>query len=380
MSTVRNFVAFLNKMQYTVSINKNKIKKEDTFMHEIMNKYRSKMVTEGIIKSVLYALPVAFIALAIATLVFWFVGFEMVWIAAIIFAGAMAVVSPVLYFVAFRPDDKKVAKRVDKDLGLDERMLTMFEYRGSNDVMICAQRANAVSALRASSGKKLTAAILSTALIVAVAATFIVGAGTTTVSALSATGIIPSGKALFAEAPAAPATYTITYTVQGTGRIEGLGDYEGNTVSQTIIEGKSAKSIRAVPGTDEEGEWYFAGWSDGSTDPYRADRDVSSDITLVAVFELVEPDDGEDPYDKTPQYPVPPTAGSDGGGSSDSGDGGGAGGESNPNNQVIDGQTFYGGENYENAYNDAMAGLGGDSGLSDAIGNIVGDYAGGIQH
>ena len=360
-------------------------------MQEIMKKYRSRLITEGIIKALLYAALFALSALAVSALVFWMIGFELVWVAAIIFAGVLVVSAPVLYFAAFRPTEKSIARRMDKDLGLDERIVTMLEYRGSSDVMLCAQRANAVSALKKSNGKKITLAVFSTALIIGLASAFVIGAGTTTVSALTATGVIPSGVELLEGKPEEPAKYKITYVVSGTGLILG-------TLEQEVIQGENATSVIAVPGVDDEGEWYFVGWSDGVTDPYRVDKNVSSDITVVATFALVGAEEDFEIGDSSPQIPLPPgeNEGDENGPSSDQepipggetepgmdGNGPGGtegGGQSSPNNQVIDGETYYGGSTYDNAYNDAQGEMEDNDNISDKVIGIVGDYAGSIQH
>ena len=193
-------------------------------MQELMKKYRARLVKEGIIKAALYAAVAAFASLALCTVIFWFTGFDKIWIGAIVFAVVLLAVAPVVFFAFFRPTEKAVAKRIDKDLGLDERMVTMLELRGRNEVIACAQRANAVSVLRAAGNsgvKKIAITVGSVALFVGIGVSVFLGAGMTTVSALSATGVIPSGKDLLSGAGAAKEVYTITYLVEGVGKIGG---------------------------------------------------------------------------------------------------------------------------------------------------------------
>lgn len=407
-------------------------------MQEILKKYRSHMIKEGILKSLLFGGIGAFAALAISAIVFWMADFRLVWLVAVIFAGVLLISTPIIYFAAFRPTEKSVARRVDKELGLDERVLTMMEFSGRNDIMACAQRANAVSVLRGAKYKKLTLAVCSVAVISALAITFVVGAGMTTVSALSANGIIPSGKELLSGGPKVPETYTITYKIEGTGTINGdvdpvitQSDIDGFVKSddykyvsettkallidsnktleekieeieksetikeelmylpsayvQTVTEGQSAKSIIAVPGTDSKNEWYFAGWSDGSVDPYRLDKFVTEDITLTATFMSVENDgsgleedmadelpgtvsdseenNGDGPSDE-PVKPVDP-------GEKEPSDG--AGGQTNPSNSVIDGQTYYG-DVYGDASEQAKSEMNGNDNIPDDLKDIAGDY------
>ncbi len=365
-------------------------------MHELMNKYRAQLVLEGWIRSFLYAVLAALCCVAVSAVVFWMVGFDMVWLLAVIFAGVAVITAPVLYFVMFRPTEKSVARRVDRELGLDERMVTMLEFRGSEDVIISAQRAEAVSLLKRSGAKKLSFAAVSAALVVGLSVAFVVGAGTTTVSALSANGVIPSGSALLAGEEVPPDVYTITYKIEGSGTIQGL-DFDENgelILSQQVTEGTTAGAVRAVPVTDEEGEWMFAGWSDGVDSAYRADKGVDCDRTLTAVFILVEEDGIEAEQDGSGKLPVPIGDGGSGpggdpgkpGGDGEEGDedgdapgdkeqdpGEGSGGTSNPENQVIDGEIYYG-DMYDDAYGAAQDEISGDTEISDGVIGIIEDY------
>lgn len=363
-------------------------------MQELMKKYRARLVKEGIIKAALYAAVAAFASLALCTVIFWFTGFDKIWIGAIVFAVVLLAVAPVVFFAFFRPTEKAVAKRIDKDLGLDERMVTMLELRGRNEVIACAQRANAVSVLRAAGNsgvKKIAITVGSVALFVGIGVSVFLGAGMTTVSALSATGVIPSGKDLLSGAGAAKEVYTITYLVEGVGKIGGdvaqiteKDEETGETVviayEQTVSEGSDSSAVWAIGGAD----YYFVGWSDGVTTPYRTVENVKSDMTLTAYFELV--DDGvTDPAEDLPLLP-----GFGGGGGdipdvdkpssnddkeNEAGDGDGAGGGSSlPGHQVIDGQTDYGGSTYENAYEQAKEDMAADGSLSDDLIGIIEDY------
>ncbi len=355
-------------------------------MQEIMKKFRSLFIKEGILKSLLYAALIAFSALAVSGLVFWMIGFEQVWICAVIFGGVLVVAAPVIYLAAFRPTEKSVARRVDKELGLDERMVTMLELRGNNEVMACAQRANAVSALKSMSGKKISLALWSTTLIAGLSVAVCLGAGTTTVSALAAGGVIPSGAELMSGPDVPPAVYTITYNVQGTGQIM------GESVQQ-VTAGTSADGVYAVAGTDEEGEWIFVGWSDGSTNPYRAEADVSADMTLTAIFSLMDEDGFDYDTDSSDDIPAPigegdgtggdgdsegPPSPNDEGGDGDSNDNEGQGGRSNPTNQVRDGDIYYG--DVIDDSHEVAAGEAEDGDYPEDLVDISEDYFGSLIH
>ena len=222
-------------------------RKEGIAMQELLKKYRARMVKEGLLRSFLYAGVFAFAALAVCAVVLWAFGSEMVWLCAVVFAAVLLIAAPIIFFAFYRPTETSVARRIDKDLGLDERMVTMLELRGNNDIIVCAQRANAVSALRAAGQKgvkKVAITVGSVALIVGVSVSAAIGAGMTTVSALSASGIIPSGKALLSGSYI-PNVYTVTYTVDGAGSL--VGDFNAMFDAENIIGYEIVRTEAGVP-------------------------------------------------------------------------------------------------------------------------------------
>ena len=67
--------------------------------------------------------------------------------------------------------------------------------------------------------------------------------------------------------------YTLSYTAGEHGSISG-------DLLQTVDSGSSGTEVTAVP----ESGYYFAGWSDGSTDNPRIDINVTDDISVRAIF------------------------------------------------------------------------------------------------
>lgn len=359
-------------------------------MDELIKLYKKRLVKEAVIRSLLCALVVALAVLAVCSVIFWIVDYKHVWIGAVAFAVALCGFLPVFYFAKFRPSEKSLARRIDKDLGLDERMVTMLEYKGSNEVIACAQRANAVSVLRGcgvSGTKKIALKVFTAALAVTLSAAVLIGAGLTTVSALSAADVIPSMPELF-RAQGAAKVFTISYTVEGVGTISGASSKgsENDTVTyfQYVINGGSAKAVWAVPGSDENTEYYFAGWSDGNGNPYRADKNITEDVHLVATFLPVSADEFEPEEDESDTLPIPPSGDNGNAPGEDSGpednedkedgDGNGAGGSSNPAFQVIDGKTDYGGSTYENARDEAEEELSSSDEIPDELKDIINGY------
>ena len=79
---------------------------------------------------------------------------------------------------------------------------------------------------------------------------------------------------LFVTAEFQKRTLSVRYESSFGGQIQGITE-------QTVTWGDDGQTVTAVP---DEG-YEFAGWSDGSTEPTRAEQDVRQDITLAAVFE-----------------------------------------------------------------------------------------------
>jgi hypothetical protein len=365
---------------------------------ETLKKYRKQLVKEGVIKASLLALIFAFLALGISTTIFWFVDYKSVWLGVVIFVVVYLAVATALYFLKYRPDQKMVARRVDSEFQLDERMLTMTEFAGKNSVMLNAQRAETTSKLSSLGNKKLAIVATSLVTIICLSAGFVFGAGMTTVSALSAADVIPSGKELIDTANAEPPKYyTITYRIEGEvakdtedyveGELDGVGKIYGET-TQTILEGENATSVWALP--VKLSGYYFVSWSDGYSRPYRSDKNITEDLTLVAKFELIKEDEDQIETDASPNIPLPEGSG-DGSSSenpvlnedlpqdeneSDSngdGLGSGSGGSYAPTSQVIDGETYYGGTTYENFYDEAMEEMG-DEDIPEDIEDIIKGY------
>ena len=120
-------------------------------------------------------------------------------------------------------------------------------------------------------------------------------------------------------------------------------------------------------------------WSDGVENPYRTESDVSKNMTLTAIFEEMnevidkgeedDPDDANDkPSDSEGGDPTPPSEGDDQGSNSTA-----------EQNQVIDGNTYYGGSTFENAYQEAQEALEGNGEIPDELKDIIEDYYNAIK-
>ena len=350
----------------------------------VFNKFRTRLVKEGILKAFLCGLIAGFAALLISATVCWIVGFKAVWICAIVFAAVTAIAVPVLYFVFFRPTDANVARRMD-GLGLEERVITMRELEGQTSFMAMRQRQDAVNAI----GKvdaKLIKITVSIPVIIALAVVAVLSAGMTTVSALAANDIVKSGiDVIGGKDDGKVATYTVTYDVDGEGVIEG-------DIVQLVEETGNTEKVLAVPmdgyafagwvGADygDDGNWYEIDDLAGFDNPERQEVNVKSDMKLVAVFVEVDEGDGDgdgDEGDEGEGDDAPGQPSESGEPSEPNQDNGpGAGGFYDDRlNFIIDGNTYYGGDTLTDAEGEALGSIGDSDGDKGAIG----DYFGSIK-
>jgi hypothetical protein len=175
-----------------------------------------------------------------------------------------------------------------------------------------------------------------------------------------------------------PVEYEVTYEAGEGGLIDG-------DMFQIIVHGGDGEGVMA----EAEEEYIFVEWSDGVKTPYRVDKNVTSSFTVTAIFQYSENSDeedgegeGEEPSDKPgeeeegePQPSDKPGDPTDEPPSDEQQ----AGGRYEPQNQIRDGETYYGDE-YEDAFNEAMEEVSQDGDLEDGQKDIIGDYFDAIQH
>ena len=124
--------------------------------------------------------------------------------------------------------------------------------------------------------------------------------------------------------------------------------------------------------------WVFVRWSDGLENPYRTESDVSKNMTLTAIFEAMDEvtdngveedsDDADDLPSDSEGDPTPPSEGEEQGSNSTA-----------AQNQVIDGNTYYGGSTFENAYQEAQEEMEENGEIPDELKDIIEDYYNSIK-
>lgn len=338
-----------------------------------------KRLRKGAVKkSIMASLISALFALAAFAGFGWYFGFTAVWAYGVCFAGVLGVSFPLFYFFKYRASERAAALAID-ELGLEERMITMESLKNDDSYIARRQREDTLEALSKVNEKRLSL-VLTTALLACFAVALPLGAGFTTVSVLAANGVLPYGREVAQSGRLS--NYSLIYTA-GEG-----GSLEGKT-AQRVTSGKEGSYVVAVA---DEG-YIFLKWSDGERDSVRRDTPTDTDVKVEAVFGLLSDYNGDIPLSGPGSNGNNPSNDGSENNSSDAppmesessndpnndypGGGIGGGGEGDPENQIVDGNTFYGDE-YGDSYQDAVDRMNGDSNLSDEDKGLIGGYYDGI--
>ncbi len=352
---------------------------------EEFSKLYSRYLKKFYLKTSLVSLVISLAVLLVLSLSFWIIGSKLYWISFVAFGVTLIASFVILYFTK-KPTEKEFYSSLE-ELGLEQRAITMYEYMNDDSLMAKIQRENAKTNIHSKDHKllKITAPL---ALIITVAVVFALSLGTAIASGLSAYRIIPSAAQVINKNDDAleDKEYEVTFEVIGDGYIDG-------DIFQIVKEGEDATGVYAEA---EEG-WFFYSWgvydnrydkviTDDSNevaadhDPYREVKNVTKNVTYYAVFMEVPEDQesSDDPSDEQQENQAPQEPSnqqSSQPSQSDPGSGGGAGGKYEDYNQVIDGETYYGDNVFDEAYADAMEQMqneGNEDG--DEIQKIISDY------
>lgn len=339
---------------------------------QLFQKYHKRMVAEGILKATLIGLLAALAVLFVTAAVCWFVGFKGIWLSIVLFVVVLAATAVTVYLVKYRPTTRSIARRVD-ELGLEERLITMTELEGDDSYIATRQRQDAMESLNKVSADLIKIAV-SVALVAGVAIAGVCAAGTTTVYALYNAGVIKSGVELVnPEHVEESKSFKVEYVAGKNGSLVG-------ETKQTVYEGEDALAVMAVA---DKG-YIFVGWSDGVTDAYRVDYEVSGKIKVTANFvqatdadpdldddnnpypdDLPLPSDKSDKPSNTPQPSDKPST--DGNGSYDE------------NNQYKDGEHNYK-DDLKDAKQNAQDEVNNNGNLTPGDGDLIDGYFDGISN
>ena len=325
----------------------------------------SKLLREAILRSTLWGIAAGAVVAFAAAVACWFLEASLLWVALVALLAASLISGVLFYFIKFRPSIKSNAQRIDR-LGLDERAITMVEFANDDSYIAQKQREDALAKMATVEPKQLKIQVSHLAIILC-CLSLLLFAGMATVEELSARGILPTGTEVwYTIFPPEPLPqYTVQYEASKGGIL--IGETE-----QTVEKGSSSEMVIAIA---DEG-YVFLCWSDGVQTPYRIDENVQRNISVSAVFALMENfNDAGDDQDKPDDVP------SDGEGDQTTND---------PNapptsgekyvevNQVIDGHTYYR-DVIDEYYQQALEYLKNDENIPDHIRKIIERYYSTIQ-
>jgi len=353
-------------------------------MNEQFVKYRKKLTMEGVFRSILIGALVGLCVMLVLAGTFWYLGNkELTWLPPVAFLGMTGILFVVLYLIKYRPTDKSIARRLDS-LGLEERVITMQEYQNDDSYIARRQREDAEQALREVQSNQLKFK-MKKGFTIALIIIAVLSVGAWVLQILMQAGILRPGGDLFEEIFPDPDKYYLQYEVIGDGFIDG-------ELLQELTVDNPATAVEAIA---MEG-WVFVGWDDGKEHPYRQDGNAIEqmkkmgveEMTLTAVFQEVSYGEGEGmpgPAEDEEGMKMPAKPGEEGEGQGKPGENEGetrpsqmGGGKYEPNNQVIDGETWYGGE-YDGARGDASDEVSTNGDINGDQSDATNDYFNNIQ-
>lgn len=265
----------------------------------LFKKYYHHIARQGLLKALILSATIGFGVDFVIAFVLWFTHLELIPILVItisVFVGVLAIAVPISYYKLFRPTTAQIASLIDQ-LGLEERMITMYEMENDESYIAMLQREDATAKLKnvASGDLKLNFPRL-TFILLAVA--FVCSASMITVSTLASTGNALHGGEIFAPPEEEPDDDEEEETKEyvDVNYVAGEGGFIQGEIYQRIEKGSDAEPVTATP---LEG-YVFVVWSDGILTAQRWDWSVSEDLTVEAQFEPApkeetgEGDSGED--------------------------------------------------------------------------------------
>ena len=259
-----------------------------------------KLRFEAWLGALLLSLNVGLFVGAASALVTWFLAFNGLLLSIGGALGVTALLTPLFYFVKFRPDVVKNARRLDR-LGLEERLVTMVEYENDDSYIAQVQREDAKLNLAklALNAVKFTLSKASLVLLIVAGSLFTTA---NTLEVLAVTGVLPGGDTFIEEDEEEEEMIDyvlVSYECEGGGYIYG-------EESQLIPKGSATTQIVAVA---DEG-WEFLEWEDGYKKPTRSDKNITEDTFFIAIFAQMgdegdpsQQDPNADPTDKPNDRP-----------------------------------------------------------------------------
>ena len=303
---------------------------------QLFQKYYKAVAKEGINRAFVWGLMIGTIVFSVSAFVFWLFGYDFGLLISV-FSGiaVTAAASVILYFRLFRPTSEAIARRLDEELNLEERMITMLELSKDESYIALCQREDAKKRLNSIKNAKIPRRIsrLSVGLASGFSGLAVVIAG---VFILSILDFLPRGLEILNPEEI---IYVNIHYLENDG-----GVIQGNT-EQRVQKGEDGEAVLAVASDG----YIFLGWSDGVQTVARQDKNVTEELFVFPLFEEMEFGDGDsegegsEPGDQEAPSDAPPSE--NGTPDDDPGEPSppspGAGGSESESGNIVDGKTNY---------------------------------------
>ncbi len=122
---------------------------------ESFKKFKKRIISEMLIKSIVLAISLGLITFSVPYLIIKVKGIEFNLLYLILIGLGVMLITFGLIFLILKPNDKKIAKRLDKELNLNEKVQTMIEYKDNDNLMVSLQRENTLDILSKTSIKNI---------------------------------------------------------------------------------------------------------------------------------------------------------------------------------------------------------------------------------
>lgn len=316
-----------------------------------LKEFKKKIKKESIIKTLCISLICTFSILFITASIFWFFAVKNIWLPIILSILVGIVIYPLLYLGISKKANTQLAARIDA-LGLEERIITMIEFKNDNSYIAKRQREDALDALKNISANLLKI-LVPISMIICLIITSVFGVGSQVLNVLATTDKIESGSEIFTPIdPAKDNYFEVMITVDGEGTLSFENSHE---LDEVIFNVKTGEGFLSTVTAEAKENYLFVGWYLGaeliSEEIELNLNTVNQDIVIMAAFqEFEEGEDGEEGEsgDEGEEGEGQPGEGEGESGdqgdkpSDKPGDGEGSGWEgNNKNNNLVDGETSY---------------------------------------
>ncbi len=123
---------------------------------ESFNKFKKKIMLEVLLKSIMSGLSIGLISFSLPFIYIKVKGIEFNILLLVLIAFGILLVTFGLSYLFLKPNKIMIAKRIDKELSLNQKVQTMIEYEKEDNFMINLQRENTLSILDGISIKNLS--------------------------------------------------------------------------------------------------------------------------------------------------------------------------------------------------------------------------------